>query len=67
MVCACSSPETYDVLIRNGQIFDGSGDTSYKGDIGINADTIVAIGDLQAAKGVLEIDAMGLSGRTWIY
>lgn len=61
IVCACSSPETYDVLIRNGQIFDGSGDTAYKGDIGINADTIVAIGDLQAAKGVLEIDAMGLA------
>lgn len=61
IVCACSSPETYDVLIRNGQIFDGSGDTSYKGDIGINADTIVAIGDLHAAKGVLEIDAMGLA------
>ena len=61
IICACSSPETYDILIKNGQIFDGSGNTSYKGDIGINADTIVAIGNLQVAKGKLEVDATGLA------
>ncbi|MBN3584422.1 D-aminoacylase [Algoriphagus aestuarii] len=57
---ACSSPQTYDVLIKNGQIVDGSGTSSYVGDVGINADTIAAIGDLQDAKGKLEIDATGL-------
>ncbi|MBN3522063.1 D-aminoacylase [Algoriphagus lutimaris] len=57
---ACSSPQTYDVLIKNGQIMDGSGSSSYIGDVGINADTIAAIGDLKGAKGVLEIDATGL-------
>ena len=57
---ACSSPQTYDVLIKNGQIVDGSGTASYIGDVGINADTIAAIGDLQDAKGKLEIDATGL-------
>ena len=56
----CSSPETYDIVIKNGQIIDGSGEASYKGDVGINADTIAAIGDLQGAKGNLEIDATGL-------
>jgi N-acyl-D-amino-acid deacylase len=56
----CSSPETYDLLITNGQIIDGSGTASYKGDIGINADTIAAIGNLQYAKGKSEIDASGL-------
>lgn len=57
---ACSSPQTYDVLIKNGQIVDGSGTASFVGDVGINADTIAAIGDLQDAKGKLEIDATGL-------
>ena len=59
ILCGCSSPETYDIIIKNGSIIDGSGNTSYIGDIGINADTIVAIGDLNA-KGNLEIDATGL-------
>jgi N-acyl-D-amino-acid deacylase len=59
ILCGCSSPETYDILIKNGQIIDGSGKASYTGDVGINADTISAIGNLNA-KGNLEIDATGL-------
>ncbi len=58
---ACEVPETYDILIKNGQIFDGSGNGSYQGDIGIKADTITAIGNLQNAHGELEIDAAGLA------
>lgn len=60
-LCSCSSPATYDVLIRNGQIIDGSGIPSYKGDVGINADTIAVVGDLKNAKGRTEIDAEGLA------
>ena len=59
ILCGCSSPETYDILIKNGTIVDGSGKASYIGDVGINADTIAAIGKLNA-KGNLEIDATGL-------
>lgn len=61
LVCCASETKTYDVLIKNGQIVDGSGNTSYQGDLAINADTIAAIGNLQDAKGVLEIDATGLT------
>ncbi len=61
LLFGCSSSETYDVLIKNGQIIDGSGKTSFIGDVGINADTIASIGNLQKAKGILEIDARGLS------
>jgi len=57
----CSAPQSYDVLIKNGQIYNGSGEASYVGDIGIKADTIMAIGNLSKAKGVLEIDASGLA------
>ncbi len=59
VLCGRSSPESYDILIKNGQIIDGSGKASYTGDVGINADTIAAIGNLNA-KGNLEIDATGL-------
>jgi N-acyl-D-amino-acid deacylase len=58
---ACSSPKTYDVLIKNGQIYDGSGEKSFTGDIAINSDTVAAIGQLKGAKGTLEIDATGLA------
>src|SRR5674476_703263 len=57
----CSSNTEYDVLIRNGQIIDGSGSPAFKGDIGIMADTIASIGDLKNAKGHIEIDAEGLT------
>lgn len=57
---ACSTPETYDIIIRNGQIVDGSGEASYTNDIGINADTIAFIGNLKNAKSKNEIDATGL-------
>jgi N-acyl-D-amino-acid deacylase len=50
----------FDVIIRQGNICDGSGSTAYQGDIGINADTIAAVGDLSSAKGKKEIDAHNL-------
>ena len=56
----CTSKESYDVLIKNGKIADGSGKASYTGDIGIRGDTIAAMGDLSEAKAALEIDATGL-------
>lgn len=52
---------TYDVLIKNGQIVDGSGKPAYSGDIAINADTIAAVGSLEHAIGKEEIDATGLT------
>jgi N-acyl-D-amino-acid deacylase len=35
------APESYDLLIRNGVIYDGSGGASYVGDVGIKGDLIV--------------------------
>ena len=56
----CSKPQKFDVLIKNGRIMDGSGNPSYVGDLGINADTIAAMGDLKNATGDTEIDASDL-------
>jgi N-acyl-D-amino-acid deacylase len=59
-VLGCASPETFDILFKNGQILDGSGGEPYQGDVGINGDIKVAVGDLSEAKGKMEIDARGL-------
>lgn len=61
ILASCSQPQHFDVLIKNGQIVDGSGKPSYLGDVGINADTIAAVGDLGDATGTQEIDASGLA------
>lgn len=58
---SCSQTETYDIILRNGQIVDGSGEASYTGDIAIMGDTIAAIGQLDNARGNVEIDAEGLA------
>ena len=57
----CENQKSYDLVIRNGSIIDGSGEKSFKGSIAINADTIAAIGDLKNAVGSVEIDASGLT------
>ncbi|MBO6522785.1 MAG: D-aminoacylase [Balneolaceae bacterium] len=59
LLASCGPATEYDVIIRNGQIYDGSGESSYSGDIAINADTIAAIGRLGRATGKTEIDAKG--------
>ncbi|NOY97432.1 MAG: D-aminoacylase [Chlorobi bacterium] len=54
---ACTPREKFDIIIKNGVIYDGSGSPSFVGDVAINSDTIAAIGDLKYAKGKMEIDA----------
>jgi N-acyl-D-amino-acid deacylase len=61
ILSGCSRPVKYDVIIRNGEIYDGSGKPHFKADIGINADTIAFIGDLTKEKGRSEVDATGLA------
>lgn len=59
LLMACRSEPSYEVLIKNGIIVDGSGGTPFKADIGIRADTIAIIGDLGDSRGILELDANG--------
>jgi N-acyl-D-amino-acid deacylase len=51
----------FDVLIRNGQIYDGSGQSPRKGDIAVRGSRISAIGDLHDSHGKTEVDAHGLA------
>jgi N-acyl-D-amino-acid deacylase len=47
----------YDVVIRNGKIYDGSGSLPYTGDIAIDNETLVETGSLTNVQGKVEIDA----------
>jgi N-acyl-D-amino-acid deacylase len=59
LLFSCNEKEKYDIIIRNGMIYDGNGGDPFKGDIAINADTIAFIGDLSRASAKNEIDAKG--------
>jgi N-acyl-D-amino-acid deacylase len=50
---------TYDLVIRDGLLIDGSGAAGYHADVGIRRDRIVFVGPRAAAKGQREIDASG--------
>lgn len=50
---------TFDTVITNGHIMDGTGSPWYSGDVGIRDGKIAAIGDLSAATRKRTIDAAG--------
>jgi len=51
----------YEVLIRGGLIYDGSGKAPFRGDVAIYGDSIVAIGRLKNVRAKTVIDAKGLA------
>ncbi|MBL8271142.1 amidohydrolase family protein, partial [Steroidobacter sp.] len=59
MLCfnVAAAPRHFDVLIRGGEIVDGSGSPRYRADIAIKGDEIVAIGRFDDAKADRIIDA----------
>lgn len=60
LLISCKRQE-YDVVIRGGTVYDGSGKSGVISDIGITGDTVAYIGDLSEAVGKKEIDAKGLA------
>ena len=56
---AQAPPAPYDVLIRGGRVFDGSGNPWFYADVGIRGDEIAAVGSLDGATAVRVIDASG--------
>jgi N-acyl-D-amino-acid deacylase len=61
LACTHKPLQEYDVIIRNGKIYDGSGSPHFVGDVAIQHDSIAALGDLSYARGKKEIDAKGLA------
>lgn len=72
VVVACQSPtpapaaavpvnETFDVLITNGRIVDGTGAPWFRADVGIIGDRIAAIGQLGGREAKTRVDASNLT------
>jgi len=67
LCCACPREEPiaaaqpeYDLLIRNGKLYDGSGGAPFVADVGVVGDRIAAIGSALGL-GEIEIDATGFA------
>ncbi len=64
LVLACArlgAEDSYDLIIRNGTIYDGSGGKAVSGDVAINGEMIAAVGALKDARGKTDVDARGLA------
>ena len=53
--------QEYDVVLRGGAVYDGSGGPPAVADVAVRGDTVTAVGDLRGARGSREIDARGLA------
>jgi len=64
LACATAIPQQvvpiYDLVIRGGTIYDGSGRPGQHGDVAIIGDSVVAVGRIREV-GKLELDASGMA------
>lgn len=51
----------FDLLIRGGNIYDGTGSESFVGDIAVIGDEIMAVGEVEDSQALEVIDAAGLA------
>lgn len=58
---ACASEPDVDVVLRGGTLYDGSGSPGVVGDVAIQGDSIVAVGDVGGLRGATELDVTGLA------
>jgi N-acyl-D-aspartate/D-glutamate deacylase len=60
-MAACQpSSSGYDLIVRGGQVIDGTGQAAQRVDVGITGDRITRVGDLSRVRAGREIDATGL-------
>jgi N-acyl-D-amino-acid deacylase len=54
-------PPPFDVIIRGGMVFDGTGAPGRRADVGLRGDRIDRVGDLSGVPGRTVVDASGLA------
>jgi N-acyl-D-amino-acid deacylase len=61
--CQVRSQKTseFDLIIRHGMIYDGSGAAPRQADVGVRGQRIAAVGDLARAHAAREVDARGMA------
>ncbi|MEZ4413406.1 MAG: D-aminoacylase [Gemmatimonadales bacterium] len=60
-LAACRPAPAYDLVIRHGTVYDGTGGAPIDGNVAVVGDSIVAVGDLGSARGRVEVDATGMA------
>jgi N-acyl-D-amino-acid deacylase len=60
VACSILQNDSFDILITNGKIINGTGNPWFYGDVGIKDNTIIAIGNLSGETAATVIDAEGL-------
>jgi N-acyl-D-amino-acid deacylase len=58
---ATDPAQAFDLIVRNGTLYDGSGGEPYAADIAVQGDRIARIGGLDSARGGTELDARGMA------
>src|SRR4051812_8751527 len=69
LICACVFlcltsavwSDQFDIVIKGGTVYDGSGGDGQRADVAIKGDRIVAVGDLNGATAAKTVDAAGLA------
>src|SRR5215475_5074271 len=61
MVAGQKSTAPFDVLIKGGMVYDGTGRAPRRADVAIKGDRVVAVGDLTKARARGVVDARGLA------
>jgi N-acyl-D-aspartate/D-glutamate deacylase len=56
-----TSDGNFDVIIRNGTVYDGAGAEPQQADVAIRGDRIAGVGDFKSAKAKTIVDAKGLA------
>ena len=58
---ASPAPQEFDVIIRNGTVYDGSGGEGRQADVALRGDRIAGVGNFKSATAKVTIDARGLA------
>ena len=62
LCAACTQPSRrFDLIVRGGEVIDGTGQPPRRADVGVVGDRITAIGDLASEQAGRVIDARGLA------
>ncbi len=56
-----AQPVLFDIILRQGTIYNGSGQPPFIGDVGIRGDTIASVGDLSNFLAIREVPCHGLA------
>ncbi|MBT3941188.1 MAG: D-aminoacylase [Chloroflexi bacterium] len=56
-----TSQDKFDLILRGGTVYDGSGGNPLRADVGVTGDRITAIGDLSGATATEDVDVTGMA------